>query len=50
MLRKLGKYWGPFGTNFEMNKLSIVVGVLDPTKEMNFFTECFLKFMEQVQF
>lgn len=43
MLRKLGKYWGPFGTNFEMNKLIIVVGVLDPTKKMNFFTKCFLK-------
>lgn len=41
MLRKLGKYWGPFGTNFEMNKLIIVVGVLDPTNKMNFFTVFF---------
>ena len=41
MLRKLGKYYGPSGTNFEMNKLIIVVGVLDPTKKMNFFTVFF---------
>ncbi|KAL0741353.1 hypothetical protein Bca4012_082866 [Brassica carinata] len=43
MTRKLGKYWGPFGDDVEMNKMIIVAGVLDPSKKMKFVVKCFEK-------
>ncbi|XP_019101232.1 PREDICTED: zinc finger BED domain-containing protein RICESLEEPER 2-like [Camelina sativa] len=41
MLKKLEKYWNPFGDKVEMNRLVMVASVFDPRKKMKFIELCF---------